>query len=150
MSNPESPDDIIQRIVGRYLADPHVRTAMARMSLLIDENVNYLLPALQGANFKCVTPKAGMSDEDIQEQMLPGRVLITNNTKDFIDGIPVHDYGVIGLEALRFIDPSPTYKDNQTVRMISKAISDHKIVSNRSGFVLMLHPDGHHVYTRIE
>jgi hypothetical protein len=75
---------------------------------------------------------------------------VTKNTQDFLDDAPVFDYGIIGLEALRFIDSSSSYKKNKTVQMISKAISKHGLISKRTGFVLMLKPNGKHVFKNLE
>lgn len=75
---------------------------------------------------------------------------MTNNTKDFLDDAPLLDYGIIGLESLPFIDSAGEYADNSTAQMISKAISNFDLISKRTGFVLLLKPDGKHVFRKLE
>lgn len=133
----------------RYLADRGIRTGMARGFLIIDENVDSLAPSLKEANFHVRVPKKTMSDDEIKEDLLGNRVLVTKNTKDFIDDAPVYDYGIIALEGLKFIDPSPTYKTNTTARIISQAYRDFELHAERSGFVLYLKEDGKHVFKRL-
>lgn len=67
----------------------------------------------------------------------------------FLDDAPVLDYGIIGLDALPVIDPTSEYKENRTAQLISKAILDFDLVSERCGFALMLKQDGHHVFRRL-
>ena len=38
---------------------------------------------------------------------------------------------------------------NKTAQMISTAISEHNLIANRSGFVLMLKADGKHFYKKL-
>jgi len=139
-----SPDDIIQRVLARFKSAATDKSGMARATLVVDENVAFLVAPLKEANFRVLTPTKGLLDPDIKETLLSHRILVTKNTKDFLSDAPVFDYGIIGLEALPFLDPSAAYKDNQTAKMISKAISDLNLVSLKSGFVVMLHPNGQH------
>ena len=81
--------------------------------------------------------------------LLAHRILVTKNTKDFLADAPVLDYGIIGLEALPFVYPSNEFKSNLTAQMISKAVSEHSMIAERTGFVLMLKPNGKHVFRRL-
>lgn len=141
---------IIERVLARFKAkEAAEKVGMARATIVVDENIASLAPALREANFRVITPSKGLSDHEIKQNLLAHRMLVTNNTKDFLDDAPVLDYGIIGLEALRFVDPASEYKDNKTAQMISKAVSDFDLVSERSGYVLMLRSDGKHVFRRL-
>ena len=144
-------DALIERILSRYFAGkPVEKKSMARTRLVVDENVNYLAQPLKEANLQVTTPPAGMDDETIKQMLLSGRILVTKNTKDFVTDAPILEYGIIGLEALPFIDSSKTYKDNKTAQMISRAISRYNLKAKHSGFILMLHPNGRHVLRDID
>ena len=56
---------------------------------------------------------------------------------------------VVGLDALPAIAGSESYTEDPKAQMISKAVSDYSLASERSGWVLMLRPKGRHVYQRI-
>ena len=62
--------------------------------------------------------------------------------------------GIVGLRRKTqrsdpFLDPSSDYKSNGTARKISKSVSEHSLVAERTGFVLMLKPNGKHVFRRL-
>ena len=147
--NRSDSDEIIGRVLGRSLKEGAVKTGMARGFLVVDENVAFLESALEQANFHVDTPDKGLSDAKIKKRMLGKRVLVTKNTKDFLGDAPVYDYGIIGLEALPFIDPAASYAQNTTAQLISEAYREFELHSERSGFVLMLRPDGAHVFKRL-
>lgn len=141
---------MIARVLARYLDKQATdKSGMARATLVVDENVSFLEPPLKEANFHIITPHKGMDDFEIKKVLLAHRVIVTKNTKDFLADAPVLDYGIIGLEALPFVDPAKDYKDNKTAQMISKAVSEHNLISEHTGFVLMLHPSGRHVFRRL-
>lgn len=138
----------IRRILARFKQSRYI-PGMARTTLVIDENVNFLGKPLEEANLKIIQPQKGLKDSEIKKELLTHRILVTKNTKDFITDSPILEYGIIGLEALPFIDSSQTYKDNKTAKMISKAISDFDLVSIKSGFLLLLRSNGKHVFKKI-
>ena len=142
---PTQPEPFVQRVVERF----ENRVGMARATIVVDENVAFLAaPLKHHFNFRTVVPKSGMEDEKIKNDLLGHRILITKNTSDFKADAPVYDYGIISLEKLPFIDPDQGDK-NTTCKLISEAVSKHKLVS-RSHFVLTLKPDGKHQLTILE
>lgn len=152
--NPDEKDDqadaIVARVLERYKEAKVIeKTGMARATLVVDENVDFLAAPLQEANFHVLKPPKGMDDFEIKKVLLAHRILVTKNTKDFLADAPVLDYGIIGLEALPFVDPSNEFKSNLTAQMISKAVSEHSLIAERTGFVLMLKPNGKHVFRRL-
>ena len=143
-------DAIVARVLSRFRRKESTRVGMARAVLVVDENVEVLVSAFKEANFRVLVPPKGMKDPDIKRLLLEHRIIVTKNTADFLDDAPVFEYGIIGLEALSFIDPAKTYKENQTVQLISKAISEFSLISGRPGFVLMVKPNGKHVFKRLD
>lgn len=61
---------------------------MARGYLVIDESVSYLEKPLKEANFRTTTPPQGLEDAKIKETLLGNRIIVTKNTKDFLDDAP--------------------------------------------------------------
>lgn len=146
----DQADAIVARVLARYKEAKTVeKSGMARATLVVDENVDFLIEPLKEANFHVLKPPKGMEDFEIKKVLLAHRILVTRNTKDFLDDAPVLDYGIIGLEALPFVDPAHDYKSNLTAQMISKAVTAHSLVAERTGFVLMLKPSGKHVFRRL-
>lgn len=121
------------------------RRNLARGVIVVDEKLCGLLgSALKDANIKIVTT-AGWSEPDIKEQLLPHRIVVTTNPAAFVDDAPVYEYGVIALDGLATIDPSPAYSTNRTVQLLSKAISQHGLWAKGARFLLELRDDGNHV-----
>ena len=149
MAKAHDPDKAVAKVLARFKSASNKR-AMARATLVVDENVSFLCPALKEAKFHVVSPQKGVQDHEIKRSLLVHRTLVTKNTKDFLSDAPVFDYGIIGLEGLAFIDADLTLEKNKTAQMISRAVSDFSLVSERSGYVLMLKPNGKHVFKRIE
>lgn len=118
------------------------RVAMARGTLVLDENALMLQSAIKGRNIRVLTPPSGMIDDSIKSMLLANRILVTRNTKDFVDDASSFDYGIISLEHLKFLDPEPDPSKNQTVKLISKAIIDHGLWSLRHGFLVVLSDNG--------
>ena len=135
--------------VAQHIASKF-RSGMARATVVVDENVNYLAdPLRKYHNFRVVVPMAGMSDEYIKNNLLGHRILITNNTKDFINDASSYDYGIISLEKLKYIDPTDSAK-NITCKLISDAVVENDLISIGSNFICVLSPDGKHSLKHIE
>jgi hypothetical protein len=139
-------DDLVVTDVQRSAAG--LRISMARGVLILDENVQVLKPALKELNIRVIVPKAGLSDDDIKEDLLPQRIFVTKNTTDFEDDVAAYEYGLVSLDALTFIDPQPSGK-NATAKMISSALSKFDAWSRRHGFILRLKPDGKHTFEEV-
>jgi hypothetical protein len=118
---------------------------MGRGALVVDENLVKLIPSLREINIHVSTPRSGMKDKEIAEELLFNRIFVTNNTKDFLKYAPGLSIGIISLEGLKFIDSDKTH-NNKTVDVISKAIIKHKIWSRKNGFYLELKEDGKHKF----
>jgi len=131
---------LAERVANRFKE----RVGMARATLVVDENVSALAqPLKEHFNFRTVVPSSGLADEKIKNDLLGHRILVTNNTKDFVDDAPRFDYGIISLQELPFIDKAQTAK-NMTCKMISDAVIKYKLVSRGTHFVLTLKKDGKH------
>lgn len=116
---------------------------MARGVVVLDENRQELLSALQAHNIRVIVPPAGLSDDKIKHALLPHRIFITSNPDDFRDDAVPFEYGIIALDKLSFIDPLPG-SENKTAQLISKALSGYDLWSRNHGFVLSLRDSGSH------
>jgi hypothetical protein len=110
------------------------------VTILLDENLRGLETALEDDGFKVVMPLPGLKDEELRRKAR-GWVILTQNSKDFVDDAPRFDYDVIGVEDIKFIDNDPTRK-NQTVRKISNAVRRSQLGSRRGTFLLTIKDDG--------
>lgn len=122
------------------------RVAMAKGTVVVDENVQFLAPMLRAVNIRTIVPRSGMDDDDIVEQLLSNRMIVTRNSKDFVDKASSYDFGIVSLDALAFIDSDENPAKNKTVQLISKALIDFGLWSKRHGFLIELHDDGKHAY----
>ena len=117
---------------------------MARGLVVLDENLWQLLKGLKDTGIRVIIPESGKSDKFIAEQILPNRTFITRNTKDFLAYALGNEIGIISLEGLSFIDPTPN-ASNTTVQILSKAIIEFSLWSRSSGFLLELKDNGKHI-----
>ena len=141
-------DAIIARVLGRYGNEDAEKHRKSRAVLILDATTAVLERALREANVHVIM---GRTDTwDSRQELLAHRMLVTKSTAGYLDDAPVLDYGIIGLDALPTIGTSPNFDVNATARMISIAISDWRLPTERSGFVIMLHPEGRHVFRRID
>ena len=158
MTDDPKPDseEIIQRVLGPYLdgGDPaHViRRGSRRCVLLLDNSTAVLAAALKDANFWAVRVPTGMSLAafETRDLALSGRILVTSDTEAYIDDAPVLDYGIIGLDALGVMHAGEGYADNTTVKMLSRAVTRHRLASRSPAGVIMLVPEGEHVVVGLE
>ena len=116
--------------------DEKMSIAMARGTVVLDENLLNLRDGLQKRNIRVLVPTSGMSDETIKEQMLANRILITNNSKDFISDASSYDYGIIATESLSSKDIK------NVVQKIHEAFITHELWSKRHGFIVYLKDTG--------
>ena len=127
----------VHEIVDRYKSSTMNKGSMARGILILDENVQHLEEPLKDRNIIIRIPKSGMSDDDIKKDLLSKRIFVTNNSKDFIPDASSYEYGIIATEGVS--------KDAETLSsMISRALSEHKLWSKRTGFILVLSETGQH------
>jgi hypothetical protein len=109
-------------------------------TILLDENLLALEPALDDDGFKVVVPQPGSSDESIKRQAR-GWAILTRNSKDFIDEAVRYDYDVIGIEEIRFIDDRKD-RANDTVRKVSNAVRRSQIGTRKGNFHLKIRDNG--------
>lgn len=130
-------EKVVHEIVDRYKVSIN-RISMARGVLVLDENVKHLEVPLMNLNIRVIKPpKSDMTDEDIKKSLLLKRILVTNNSQDFISDASVYEYGIIATEGIS--------KDAEFLAsMISKAIIKHSLWSKGHGFILILSETGIH------
>jgi hypothetical protein len=111
--------------------------AMARGVIVVDENLEHIIPALKDLNIRVFTPPKGMDDETIKTVLLPHRIFVTNNLKDFKKDTIPYEYSIISTENISFKDPK------KLAKTISDALIEYELWSKRSyGFILHLHDSG--------
>jgi hypothetical protein len=109
---------------------------MARGVLVLDENLQQLQSELEGKNVHVIAVEPGTPDDKIIQTLLPHRVLVTRNLRDFILEAPVYEYGIISLEKLRFINPKTT------AQLISRVLSKRALWSKTKPWLLVFSADG--------
>lgn len=134
----------VASLVQRYtdaLANA-LRVSTRKPRIVLDENLQGLAPALN-EKFTVTAVPSGMKDDQIKDTYLyqSGQVIITRNTKDFVEDASAYEYGVVSLEALRFIDPAPSFAKNGTAQLIHKAFRDHRLDLIRRAFLCVLYRD---------
>jgi len=121
--------------------------AMARGTLVIDENSFELVPAFIEGNFHIIKPYPGEKEEDIVQRLLPNRMILTKNPSDFRGYASSYDIGIIDISKLRFVDPDPNPTKNKTFRSVSDAIIKHSLWSIRHGFIITLYDEKEPIFT---
>jgi hypothetical protein len=119
---------------------------MARGLLVVDESLSQLVAPLTELGIRVIEPLRGESDQDIAQRLLPGRIFLTRNIKDFARYAYGMEFGIISLDGLDFVDPQPDESKNLTVKIILNALLTYELWSKRNGFILELKDDGNHVY----
>jgi hypothetical protein len=144
------PNEIIDRVLARFQKGDFAteRTGGTRAALVLDPSVRFLLDALKDGNFQVIA-LSGDADSEARRNMLAHRIVVTKETPPYLDDAPVLDYGIVGLDAFAGLDASPTYDENPTAQIISKAVAEFGLPFERSAYVLMLHPGGKQVFRRI-
>ena len=131
------PKPNVQKVANRHL------WAMARANLVVDENHTELINPLKDLNFRVVTPVPRTTDPEIIKTLCSGRVLVTENLKDFESYAAVDEFSIISIRSLNFIDPEP--KNNVTAKLISDAWGKLQLASYKGRpFILHLHDNGKH------
>src|SRR5262249_44022874 len=109
-------------------------------TIMLDENLRVLEPALDDDGFKVVLTPQGLEDDVIKRQA-KGWAILTRNSKDFVDNAVRYDYDVIGVEDVKFIDDKKD-RTNLTVQKISNAVRRSQIGRMRGNFLLKIRDDG--------
>lgn len=124
-------------------AEPADLTQMSKQgyfTIMLDENLRGLEPALEDDGFKVIVPPQGLKDDALKRKAR-GWAILTRNSQDFVDEAVRYDYDVIGIEDIRFIDDKPD-RTNETVRKISNAVRRSKLATTKGNFVLRIRDNG--------
>lgn len=109
----------------------------SKITLLIDENNLVIKEPLRGLGFKVISYTQGMPDEKLWE-LAEGTAIVTANAKDFVVSAIVHDFDVIDISSLKFIDKEQSDK-NVTARKIANAIRESTFYSKRGNWLLVVY-----------
>jgi len=110
--------------------------AMARGIVVLDENVSGMEAELNNRNIRVIPIPKGTDDEIIKKYYLPGRIIITANSRHFIDDASSYEYGIVALDKIKF-------KDSGTLAsLVSNAFIREKLWSKAHGFIIELDGKG--------
>jgi hypothetical protein len=109
-------------------------------TIMLDENLLVLEPALEDDGFKVIVPHQGLSDLALKAKAR-GWAILTKNSKDFVDDAVRCDYDVIAVEDIKFIDHK-TDRTNETVRKISTAVRRSQLGTRKGNFCLKIRENG--------
>lgn len=112
----------------------------SKITLVIDENLLVLKSAMESYGFKVLSFRQGLQDPEIIPN-LTGRAILTANSKDFLIDAVVHDFDVIAVENIKFIDDDKTRK-NGTASKIASAIRESGLMTIRGNYLLTVLDDG--------
>lgn len=120
------------------------RRQLARGVVVLDAGLDGLKSALREANILVVECPEAVADDKQRETLLSHRILITRRPDEFIDDAPVHEFGIVSVGKLRCIDCHPRYRENQTAKLISRALSRYRLWAKGARFLLELREEGEH------
>lgn len=130
--NPSIKETIISKLT----------VAMSRGVIVLDENVQNLKPELQDKNIRIISVNPSTKDPKIITDILPNRIFITNNSKDFVQSAAEYDIGIIATEHVN--------KDPKALSaMISKALTSNSLWSKKHGWILILKSEGQHEFKEL-
>jgi hypothetical protein len=115
-------------------------TKQGYFTILLDENLRVLEPALEDDGFKVIVPHQGLKDEALKRKAR-GWAILTRNSRDFIDDAVRYDYDVIGIEDVKFVDDKPD-RTNETVRKVSSAVRRSQLGTRKGNFSLKVRDNG--------
>lgn len=123
--------------MDRRIVTRKVSTVSTRGVVVIDRNISGIAEELRNKNMIIISMPPGVSQERILEAYLPGRILITDRSEDFIYHASSYEFGIIALDDI-------TFKDDlkRMVEMINLTIIKKKLWSKKYGFIIKLNDMG--------
>jgi len=112
----------------------------AKIHISLDENLLGLKDALRDSGFKVTTYKQGTLDEELFHQ-LTQTLILTKNVEDFKVEAVRHDFDIIDVRQVKFIDTEKTRK-NATAQKIATAIRNSGISHKKGYFQLVIQDSG--------
>ena len=141
-------DPIVRSILIRFVSKPGDAPRHRRPTLVLDGPLLALAEPLREANFIVIVGE-GLDDFERRRALLSGRIIVTENSTDFIDDAPVMEFGVIGLDAMPRSASAAPLPENEMARMISSAFMNYTLGEERGPYLMLLHDSGHHVFRRL-
>jgi len=112
----------------------------SKLTIALDENLLQLKEGLKASGFKVMVFKPGTQDHDLFH-LMQGMSVLTKNDDDFQVDAVIHDFDIISIKNLKFIDGDTSSK-NKTVSIIAKAIRQSKFYNKRGNWLLNIMNDG--------
>lgn len=113
-------------------SEPEDRVELSKQgyfTILLDENLRGLQSGLEDDGFKVIVPPPGLQDDALR-RMARGWAILTKNSQDFVGEAVRHDYDVIGIEDIKFIDDRPD-RTNDTARKVSAAVRRSRLATRK-------------------
>lgn len=123
---------------------------LSRGVIVLDHDAAVLAPALRQANIIVFEYPAEAPTFDTLRDYLSHRIVVTRNPQAFVEEAPIHEYGIVSLQKLASIDPSPAFATNKTARLISRTLSRYRLWTKGAKFLLELQEDGDHNLVALE
>jgi hypothetical protein len=109
-------------------------------TIMLDENLRVLEPALEDDGFKAIVPHQGLKDDALKAKAR-GWAILTKNSKDFGDDAVRYDYDVIAVEDIKFIEHKSD-RANEAVRKVSTAVRRSQLETRKGNFCLRIRDNG--------
>lgn len=112
----------------------------SKVTIVLDENLRQLRAALEDSGFRVLEFKSGTKDPDLIPH-LTGRAILTKNTEDFKIDAVIHDFDIISIENIAFVDNKKD-RSNETAKKIAHAVRHSGFTSKRGNWLLSIMNDG--------
>lgn len=112
----------------------------SKLTLVVDETSLGLKRSLEDSGFRVIVFKQGLKDFELIP-FLTGKAIVTQNSKDFTIDAIIHDFDIIGIEHIKYID-SKEDRTNETAKKIANAVRLSKFYNSRGNWFLRVLDDG--------
>lgn len=117
---------------------------MSKGLIVLDENVENLEEALQDKNIRVLVVPKGTPDLEIMKKIIPFRMFVTINAKDFENQVTDYEFGLIALDQALLAQGEEAVADK-----ISKAASKYSLWSLKINFIVRIHASGKTTFKKL-
>jgi hypothetical protein len=135
----------LAQVIAKYTQGSNSIQGMARGTLVLDENSRDLEDPLRDLNIKIVQVEPGDEDSLIMQKYLPHRIFVTRNSRDFVEGAVIHEYGIIALDVL----PTGALGAIKVAQIIHKVLVKYKLWKKLKPWILVIDPRGKHRFKKL-
>lgn len=106
--------------------------SFSRGVIIVDQCVSELQNFIRDRNFRTILRPDGFSDYDLIKFLLPHRILITSEMKEYHREASSYEFGIILLEKELAFNPM------EAARRVSDVFNEFQLGSKRYGFLVTL------------